>query len=72
MQSAPPPTQEHELAPVVRPVELELGDGSRLVLESAEASPIVCRLEGMHEERMSLEDVMRLEGQPFKGFRLLR
>jgi hypothetical protein len=54
------------------PVELELGDGSRLVLESAEASPIVCRLEGMREERISLEDVMRLEGQPFEGFRLLR
>jgi hypothetical protein len=70
MQPAPSPTQEHELVP--RPVELELGDGSRLVLESAEASPIVCRLEGMHDERMSLEDVMRLEGQPFKGFRLLR
>ena len=75
MQPAPPPTQEHELAPSAPPappVELELGDGSRLVLESAGSSPIVCRLEGMHEERMSLEDVMRLEGQPFAGFRLLR
>lgn len=54
------------------PVELELGDGSRLVLESAEASPIVCRLEGMQDEKISLEDVLRLEGEPFEGFRLLR
>jgi hypothetical protein len=73
MQPAPPPTQEHELVHAAAPpVELELGDGSRLVLESAGSSPIVCRLEGMREERMSLEDVMRLEGQPFAGFRLLR
>ena len=54
------------------PVELELGDGSRLVLECAEASPIVCRLDGTRDERMSLDDVMLLEGQPFAGFRLLR
>jgi hypothetical protein len=75
MQRVPEPTTEHDLVPAPagrQPVELELGDGSRLVLESADASPIVCRLEGMRDERMSLEDVMRLEGQPFAGFRLLR
>jgi hypothetical protein len=75
-QHAPEQTAEHDSAPAGAerraPVELELGDGSRLVLESAEASPIVCRLEGTHSECISLEDVMRLEGQPFAGFRLLR
>ena len=72
-QAASQQTAEHDAPPAGRaPVELELGDGSRLVLESAEASPIVCRLEGMREERICLEDVMRLEGQPFAGFRLLR
>lgn len=60
--------EQHEPAPV----ELELGDGSRLVLDAAAASPVVCRLDGARDERMSLDDVMRLEGQPFAGFRLLR
>jgi hypothetical protein len=74
-------TDAHELRPravppppaaPATPVELELGDGSRLVLDSAEASPIICRVEGMHDERISLEDAMQLTGQPFSGFRLLR
>ncbi len=52
-------------------VELELGDGSRLVLDSAEASPIICRLEDT-PDRISLDDAMQLSGQPFAGFKLLR
>lgn len=70
-----PPTGEHDLnagAHQQPPIELELGDGSRLVLESADASPIVCRVEGMRDERICLEDAMQLTGQPFAGFRLLR
>lgn len=55
-------------------VELELGDGSRLVLDEATGSPIVCRLEGetTAETPVSLDDAMRLSGQPFAGYRLLR
>ena len=73
MQSLPS-TDAHETpGPAPQPpVELELGDGSRLVLDSADASPIVCRIEGMRDERISLEDAMQLTGQPFAGFRLLR
>ena len=69
-----PSTQQHELTGGRQepPIELELGDGSRLVLDSAEASPIVCRIEGMRNERICLEDAMQLNGQPFAGFRLLR
>ncbi len=52
-------------------VELELGDGSRLVLDNADASPIICRLEDT-PERISLDDAMQLSGQPFAGFKLLR
>ena len=56
------------------PVELELGDGSRLVLDDATGSPIVCRLEGetTGKSPVSLDDAMRLSGQPFAGYRLLR
>jgi hypothetical protein len=54
------------------PVELELGDGSRLVLDQAAASPIVCRIEGCGiDERITLADAMRLSGQPFAGYRRL-
>ncbi len=60
------------MPPPQPPVELELGDGSRLVLDSADASPIICRIEGMRDERISLADAMQLTGQPFAGFRLLR
>ncbi len=69
-----PPAQEHDPTGSRQepPIELELGDGSRLVLDSAESSPIVCRVEGMHHERICLEDAMQLTGQPFAGFRLLR
>ena len=69
-----PSTDTHELQPPAAqpPVELELGDGSRLVLDSADASPIICRIEGMRDERINLEDAMQLTGQPFAGFRLLR
>jgi hypothetical protein len=42
------------------------------VLDAADASPIVCRVEGMRTERISLADAMQLSGQPFAGFRLLR
>lgn len=56
------------------PVELELGDGSRLVLEEATGSPIICRLDGTQTEEspVTLDDAMRLSGQPFAGYRLLR
>lgn len=56
------------------PIELELGDGSRLVLDQATGSPIVCRLDGEQTEEspVSLDDAMRLSGQPFAGYRLLR
>ena len=73
-----PSTDTHEIAAPAPasapqpPVEFELGDGSRLVLDSADASPIICRIEGMRDERISLEDAMQLIGQPFAGFRLLR
>ena len=68
-------TDTHEMTtgdPQHAPISLELGDGSRLVLEEADASPIVCRVEGMREERINLDDAMQLSGQPFAGFRLLR
>lgn len=56
------------------PIELELGDGSRLVLDQATGSPIICRLDGEQTEEspVSLDDAMRLSGQPFAGYRLLR
>jgi hypothetical protein len=53
-------------------IELELGDGSKLVLEDAAASPIVCRVEDDGAGRISLEDALSLNGQPFAGFRRLR
>ncbi len=77
MQSFPS-TDTHEFRPDAEPpasqppVELELGDGSRLVLDSADASPIICRVEGMRDEQISLADAMELNGQPFAGFRLQR
>jgi hypothetical protein len=54
------------------PVVLELGDGSRLVLEDASASPLVGRVEPAEGERISLDDAMRSRGQPFAGYRRLR
>lgn len=75
MQSSEPSTEEQ---PAFRPpaephppVELELGDGSRLVLEDADGSPIVCRIDGRQCERIDLADAMRLRGQPFAGYRVL-
>jgi hypothetical protein len=53
------------------PVELELADGSRLVLDEAQGSPIVCRIEGGEGERITLADAMSLSGEPFAGYRLL-
>lgn len=55
-----------------RPIELELADGSRLVLDEADSSPLVCRTEGAGGKRITLEDAMQLSGQPFAGYRLLR
>lgn len=54
------------------PVELELGDGSRLVLEDASASPIISRVDGSGRGRITLDDVMRKRSQPFAGYRLHR
>ena len=51
------------------PVELELGDGSRLVLEEASSSPLICRIEASDCERISLEDALGLAGEPFAGYR---
>jgi hypothetical protein len=54
-------------------VELELADGSRLVLdEEGVSSPIVHRVEAGGGVCFSLEDVMQRDGQPFAGYRLLR
>ena len=58
--------------PVRPPVELELGDGSRLVLEDAAASPVVCRIDGSECSRITLDDALRLSGQPFAGYRRTR
>ena len=55
-----------------RPIELELADGSRLVLDEAASSPIDCRVEGAGDKQITLEDAMQLSGQPFAGYRLLR
>jgi hypothetical protein len=55
-----------------RPAELELADGSRLVLDEAASSPIVCRVEDSGGKQITLEDAMQLSGQPFAGYRLLR
>lgn len=54
-----------------QPVELEFADGSRLVLDEAGSSPIVCRVEGAGDKQITLEDAMQLSGQPFAGYRLL-
>ena len=64
----------HSPSTAQAPVELELGDGSRLVLDEASASPIICRLDGEQTEDapVSLDDAMRLSGQPFAGYRLQR
>jgi hypothetical protein len=58
--------------PSVPPIELELGDGSRLVLEDATASPVVCRIDGAECTKISLEDALQLSGQPFAGYRRTR
>lgn len=55
-----------------QPIELEFADGSRLVLDEAASSPILCRVEGAGDKRITLEDAMQLSGQPFAGYRLLR
>ncbi len=54
------------------PPELELGDGSKLVREDQAGPPVRCRLEGPDRERISLEDVLSLSGEPFAGYRLDR
>ena len=53
------------------PPEFELADGSRLVLEDASVPPPTRRIEG-REECISLEVAMRMQGQPFAGYRLLK
>lgn len=52
-----------------QPPEVELGDGSRLVLVDATASPIVTRIEA---DRISLADTMSRGQQPFAGYRRLK
>jgi len=52
--------------------ELELGDGSRLVLEDESDALARCRPEGADSERISLEDALSLSGGPFAGYRLDR
>ena len=51
------------------PPELELADGSRLVLEDASVPAPARRIEG-RDERISLEVAMQMQGQPFAGYRL--
>jgi hypothetical protein len=58
--------------PARPPVELELGDGSKLVLEDATESPVVCRIDGAECNKISLEDALKLSGQPFAGYRRKR
>jgi hypothetical protein len=64
-----PPIQPQPARP---PVELELGDGSKLVLEDASESPVVCRIDGAECAKISLEDALQLSGQPFAGYRRKR
>jgi hypothetical protein len=47
-------------------VELELGDGSKLVCDVRGSD--ACRIEA---DEVSFDDVMRQEGGPFAGYRLL-
>lgn len=54
------------------PIELELGDGSRLVLEDATASPIFRRIDGADTGKICLDDVMSRSGEPFAGYRRLK
>ena len=49
-------------------LELELGDGSLLVLEE----PLPCRVECSAGERITLADAMAENGEPFAGYKLLR
>ncbi len=64
-------THTIEETPAEQPIELELGDGSRLVLDDAAASPVLRRIEG-GEGRISLDDAMRMPGQAFAGYRHLK
>ncbi len=64
-------THEIEQPAADKQVELELCDGSRLVLEDASTSPILCRIEN-HQALISLDDAMAMSGQPFAGYRHLR
>lgn len=52
---------------VERPLELELADGTRLVLDS-KATP--ARVEGDHDHAFTLADVQRQGGEPFAGYHL--
>ena len=54
------------------PVVLELGDGSKLVLEDASASRVLARADVATGECISLEDATRGCGQPFAGYRRLK
>ena len=47
-------------------VELELGDGSKLVCDVRGSDD--CRIEG---DEVALDDVMSRAGEPFAGYRLL-
>ena len=69
MQEQPVEQSPIKPKPAQSPVELELGDGSRLVLDDAATSPVICRVEASDCERISHEDALGLDGQPFAGYR---
>lgn len=63
--------QSESQAPEGPVIVSELADGSRLVIDEPDRPPHLCRFEEP-SERITLEDAMRLSGQPFAGYRLLR
>lgn len=75
MPVSEPSTEEQPIfrppAEAGAPVELELADGSRLVLEPGGSGPVICRVAGHECERIDLHSAMRLRGQPFAGYRFL-
>ena len=72
MRKDAPEREKSEGADAAPPVVLELGDGSRLVLEDVSASPLIATVGPGAGERISLEDATRGCGQPFAGYRRLK